>query len=144
VYKTIIILYLVCFSCYIFFTRQPDFIDGDITTATIHYIKDSTGNRIPKALFSIGINKYTIDAAYLFRNPQEGSRVDVIYEASMPTKAKVYSWWGYWFKAEELIGSLVLFIVLFQIAIAVTKNPTAESLIEQLDYKPEKKRRYQD
>jgi len=144
-YKSITILYLVCFTCFIFFTRQPDYLDGEITSATIHWVKDSASQQsFPKAFFSIGKNYYSADARYVLRDLYEGKKVEVIYEAAQPQKAAVYSWWGYWMTAGELIGSLTLFVILFQVAVAVTKNPTAESLIEQLDYNPEKKRRYDD
>ena len=96
------------------------------------------------AFFSIGKSYYAVDARYVLRKLYEGQKVEEIYEASQPQKAAVYSWWGYWMTVGELLGSLVLFIVLFQVAVAVTKNPTAESLLEQLDYNPEKKRRYDD
>jgi hypothetical protein len=58
--------------------------------------------------------------------------------------AKVYNFWGYWITWGELLTSIGLFIALFQVAVAVTKNPTAESLKEQLEYKEEKKKRYDD
>ena len=144
-YKSITILYLVVFSTYIFFTRQPDYFDGEISTATIHWAKDSISKQpIPKAFFSIGKNYYSVDARYVLRDVYEGKKLFVIYEESQPEKATVYSWWGYWITAGELFGSMVLFIALFQVAVALTKNPTAESLIEQLDYNPEKKRKYDD
>ncbi len=144
-YKSISILYLVCFTCFIFFTRQPDYLDGEITNATIHLVKNSAGQQsVFKAYFSTGKNYYAVDARYVLRDLYEGKKVEVIYEAAQPQKAAVYSWWGYWITVGELIGSLVLFVVLFQVAVAVTKNPTAESLMEQMDYNPEKKRRYDD
>lgn len=144
-YKTITILYFIVFTTYIFFTRQPDYLDGEITSATIHLVKDSTGKHsTPKAFFSIGINYYTVNANYYLRNVTEGKKVEVIYETAHPEKAVVYSWWGYWITIEELIGSIILFIILFQVAVAVTKNPTAESLMEQMEYEPQKKRKYDD
>ena len=142
-YKSITILYFVVFSTYIFFTRQPDYLDGEISTATIHLVKDSASKQsIPKAFFSIGKNYYSVDARYFLRDLYEGKKLEVIYEESQPEKAAVYSWWGYWITIGELAGSLVLFIILFQVAVAVTKNPTVESLIEQMEYEPEHKRKY--
>jgi hypothetical protein len=35
-------------------------------------------------------------------------------------------------------------VLLLQVAYAVTTNPNAESFQEQLSYKPEKKRKYND
>jgi hypothetical protein len=125
-YKTITILYLLVFVTYIFFTRQPDYLDGEITSATIHLSKDSTSEHSgPKAFFSVGKSYYAVDAKYYLRNTSEGKRVEVIYETAHPEKAVVYSWWGYWITFEELIGSVILFIVLFQVAVVVTKNPSS-------------------
>ena len=144
-YKTITILYVVCFACYIFFTRQPDYLDGEISSAKIHWVKDSaTKQSEPKAFFSVGTHYYAVEARYVLRDLPEGKNIEVVYEAAKPQKAAVYSWWGYWITAGELAGSIILFIILFQVAVAVTKNPTAESLIEQLYYQPEKKKRYND
>ena len=144
-YKTVIILYVVVFVTYILFSRQPDYFDGEITTATIHWQIDSISKQqIPKAVFTNGKDNYAIDARYILRDLPENKNVEIIYETANPSKAVVYSIWGYWITAGEMVASVVLLIVLFQIAIAVTKNPTPESLIEQLEYKPEKKKKYTD
>jgi len=55
-YKSIAVLFLVVLATYILFSRQPDYFDGEITDATIHWMKDSTQNNIPQAVFSIGKN----------------------------------------------------------------------------------------
>ena len=143
-YKSVTIIYIVVFSTYIFFTRQPDFIDGEITNASIHFVKDSaTQQQVAKAFFTIGKDKYAVDAIYLFRNLTEGKTVDVIYENAQPNKAAIYSWWGYWITGGELIASVVLYVALFQIAVAVNKNPTAELLIDELENEEsERKRKY--
>lgn len=144
-YKTVVILYLVVFSTYILFSRQPDYFDGEITTATIHWRADSANQQsIPNAVFTIGKEVYSFDARYILRELTENKVIEIIYESSNPQKAAVYSWWGYWITAGELMTSIVLLLVLLRIAILLNKNPSAESLIEQLDYKPEKKKRYSD
>ncbi len=142
-YKGVTILYLVCFSLYVLYTREPDFFDGETQMATIHWQKDSAANEIiPKAVFSQNNNNIAIDARYVFRNLPEGKKVTVIYLPSKLQKAAVYHWWGYWIRWQELLISALLFIGLFQVAVSVTKNPTAESLLEQLEYKEEKKTKY--
>jgi hypothetical protein len=78
----------------------------------------------------------------VFRNFQEGERVEVMYEKEDPSKAAVYAAWGYWFRWQELLGSIAALIVLFQVAVAITSNPTPEAVIEQMEYKEEKKKRY--
>jgi len=60
----------------------------------------------------------------------------------MPAKGAVYHWWGYWITWQELIGGVVLIILLFQLAKAITQNPTPEALLEQMEYKEERKKKY--
>lgn len=142
-YKGIVILYLVCFSLYIVYSREPDFVDGEKTTAFIHWQQDSiVQEKIPKAVFTVDRKEYSVDARYVFRSLPEGKQVEVIYNPAKPKQAAVYSWWGYMVTWGELIGSIVLLVALFQVAVAVTKNPTPESLIEQLEYKEVKKTKY--
>jgi hypothetical protein len=66
----------------------------------------------------------------------------VIYETGTPEKAAVYGIWGYWIRWGELLASMVLAVALYLVAIAVTGNPTPEALIDQLEVKEEKKRKY--
>jgi hypothetical protein len=39
--KAIIPFYIICITLYIFFSRHPDYQDGEFTSGIIHYIKDS-------------------------------------------------------------------------------------------------------
>jgi hypothetical protein len=111
----------------------------------MHFIYEkSTGKPEPYAFYTINKKEYLINAFYFFRNFKEGEKVDVIYEAAQPNKAAVYSWWGYWFTPGELLFSIGLLIVMLYIAVSITKNPTAEAVMEQLNYKPVKKRKYND
>jgi len=142
-YKAVITLYLVCLGCYILFTRQPDFFDGEKTPATIHF-QDSLQQQKPFAFFELGDTSYLINASYPLRKFKEGQRVEVIYASAHPEQGVIYSWWGYWVSWGELLGSVLLFIALFQVAVAVTKNPSAQSVREQEGYVEEKKRKYVD
>lgn len=141
-YKSATILYLVCFATYILFTRQPDYFDGEKAPAVIHWIADSTGQKNPKAVFTEGGKTYAIEARYFLRDLPEGKKVEVIYENEKPEHAAVYAFFGYWMSWGELAATILIYIALFQIAVSVTKNPTAEALIEQLEYKEEKKKKY--
>jgi hypothetical protein len=144
-YKIVIILYLICFGLYVLFSRQPDFFDSEFANATIHFVKDSSsGQTVPKAIFSIASQQFLVDASYLFRKNKEGETVRVIYEASDPQSATVYMVWGYWIRWGEVIVSVVLLIVLFQIAVAITSNPTPEGLMSEMEGTPPKKRRYEE
>lgn len=142
--KLLIILYLVCFPIYILFSRHPDYFDGELTPATIHFAKDSTKHLQPFAIYSLEEKTYSINAAYLFRQYNEGENVNVIYEASQPEKGAVYSVWGYWLRWGELLFSILFLAIAYRAAVAITSNPTPESLIEQLENKPVRKRKYDD
>jgi len=142
-YKGIFILYLVCFSLYIIYSREPDFVDGETSAATIHWLQDSASQqKIPKAVFVLNKKNYAVDARYVLRDLPEGKPVEVIFNPVKPEKAAVYSWWGYMITWGEILGSIILLVVLYQVAVAVTKNPTADSLKEQSEYVPEKKTKY--
>lgn len=141
--KITVILYLTCFSLYLFFSRNPDYFDGEITKATIHFIKDSASNElVPYAFFKTDKKEYSVKAAYYFRSFKEGQKVDLIFEGSQPKQAAIYSWWGYWITIGEVAFSIGLLIVMYYIAISITNNPTPEAVMEQLNYKPVKKRKY--
>ncbi len=142
-YKGIFLLYLVCFGCYVLFTRQPDYFDGDRVPATILIAKDSaTGKTIPQAEFSIGYRNFRVKADYYLRSWKQGEKTEVIYETEHPERGAVYSFWGYWIGFGEFIASIIFIVASYQIAVSITKNPTPEALIEQLDYKEPNKPRY--
>ena len=140
--KAIIPFYISCFGLYIFFSRQPDYQDGEFTTGIIHYIKDSTQKPVAKAVFSVDALKDTINAAYVFRNLREGETIPVIYETPNPAKAAVYSWWGYWLQWDELLVSVLIPLILLYAAKAITAGPTPQALVEELEtYKRDKHKR---
>ncbi len=144
-YKSITILYLICFGCYILFTRQPDYFDGEKAPATIKWLRDSiTGHNIPKAVYREAGKEYAVDARYFLREWKQGERTEVIYETEHPEKGAVYAFWGYWMSWGELLTSVLMYLALFQVAISLTKNPTPEALIEQIGEKVDKKRKYAD
>lgn len=94
------------------------------------------------AFYSIGIHQYRIAANYPLLSYEPSEKVTVIFESAHPSKAKVYRFWGYWILWEELLGSIIALIALFQVAVSITNNPSAGSLKEQLAYQPEKKTKY--
>ena len=128
---------------YIFFSRRPDYQDGEFTTGIVHYIKDSTQQPVAKAIFSVDRKQDTINAAYLFRNIKEGQSVNIIYENSEPSKAAVYQWWGYWLQWDELLASVLIPFILLIAAKAIIAGPTPEALVEELEMqKPVKRKKY--
>ncbi|MBX2932477.1 MAG: hypothetical protein KF781_11090 [Chitinophagaceae bacterium] len=141
-YKGIALLYVACLAFYILYSREPDYFDGEISNAVIHWQADSTNLLIPKAVFKHGAEEFAVDARYVLRTLPENKKVQVIYMVSKPEKAVVYSWWGYWITWREVLGSFVLLVALFQVAAAVTNRPTPESLLEQMNTKKEKRRKY--
>ena len=131
--KTVIPFYIICFGLYVFFSRQPDYQDGEFTTGIIHYIKDSQQHLVPKAITSIDNIKDTINAAYPLRNFKEGESVKIIYETNAPSKAAVYSWWGYWMKWDELLASVLIPAILLYAAKSITAGPTPEAVIDEIE-----------
>jgi hypothetical protein len=139
--KAIIPLYIICLVLYIFFTRQPDYQDGEFTTGVIHYVTNSNKKILPKAIFTAYNSKDTIDAYYPLRRLREGSHVRIIYDTSNTRKASVYSWWGYWLKWDELLASILIPFILLYAAKEITARPTAEGLIEELEMRDQQKRK---
>jgi len=139
--KAIIPFYIICFGLYVFFSRQPDYQDGKITTGVIHYLKDSQNKPVAKAIFSIDKMSDTVNAAYPLRHPEEGQQVKIIYETNNPAKAAVYSWWGYWFKWDELLASILIPVVFLYAAKAITANPSAEAVIDEMEINTRLKRK---
>ena len=131
--KTILPFYIICFALYIFFSRRPDYQDGEFTTGTIHYLKDSTRETQAKAIFTVDKISYTINTAYPLRSLKEGKAVTIIYETTDPAKAAVYSWWGYWLQWDELLASVLIPLVLLYAAKEITGRPTPEALVEELE-----------
>ncbi len=135
--------YLVCFCCYILFSRQPDFFDGEKAPATIELLNDSTtGKVIPMAIFSDGHRQHSTDARYLFRKWVNGEKVEVIYESGTPGKSAIYAIWGYWITWKEILYSIIGWYILFQVAVAITSHPSPDAINDQLDQTEEKKRKY--
>lgn len=144
-FKSAIILYVTCYSLYILFSRQPDFFDGEQTTGTIHFVKDSNSAAlVPTVQFSDGRNPHSANAAYIFRSYVEAQKVPVIYEASQPEKAVVFSWWGYWITWTESLFSLLILVVFYFAAVSITSNPDAETVKAREAYVPQKRRKYED
>ena len=141
--KPIIPFYIICLSLYVFFTRQPDYQDGEFTPGIIHFIKDNkTQKPVPKAFFSVDKLQDTINAYYPLRHLSEGEPVTIIYQPSDPSKAAVYKLWGYWLQWDELLASVFIPFILFYAAKAITAGPAPEAIVEQLEMRKPGKRKF--
>jgi hypothetical protein len=117
------------------FTRQPDYFDSETTTGKI--IQQNTKL---VAEFSDGKTVHFAEVPYPFLHKQ-GEKVRVIYETSNPLEAKQYGLLGYWITFGELIGSLLIIIALYFVAISITSNPTPEALLEEIEAGKKKPRK---
>ena len=137
--KLLLSLYFTCYFCYIFYTRTPDYFDGETTTATIS-INPVTQKAI--ANFTLASITYSITANYPLRKLKQGDKVEIIYLPSKPEAAVVYSFWGYWITWGELVMSIILLLALYQLAVSITYNPTPEAIIDQMDKEDMPKTKY--
>ncbi|MGC8750882.1 hypothetical protein [Hydrotalea sp.] len=113
------------------FTRQPDYFDSETTYGTIR-MKDTANQLIPFAIFHVASDSFSVKAAYPFLNLVSGQRVMIIYNTAKPNNAAVYRSWGYWFKWDEILGSILIALVFWGVAVLLNKNPVEESLREQM------------
>jgi len=118
----------------VLFTRQPDYFDGQFTTGEIVRIKEKL-----MVAFSNGGVGYQVPVRSFLHRP--GEYVKVIYETSDPSNAQVYGFFDYWVTFGELIASFVIVGLLYWIATTVTKNPTPEALLEELEAGKKKPRK---
>ncbi|RFM27076.1 hypothetical protein [Deminuibacter soli] len=141
-YKLVIVLYVVCFGLYVLFSREPDYFDGEVIPAVIHFAADSAHAKpVPRATFEmIGVH-YSVNADYTFRQFKEGETVHVIYENAQPEKAAIYAIWGYWIRWQELLASVVLLVVGLRGAMAITSNPDP-NVKDEAEFPRRKKRKY--
>jgi hypothetical protein len=119
----------------VLFTRQPDYFDSEKTMGTI-VKKDQE----LLASFSDGTVTHYAEVPYPFLH-HEGEKVGVIYEISDPSKAKQYGILGYWITFGELAASLFIVFALYWVATSITKNPTPEALMEELESGKKKPRK---
>lgn len=144
-YKIAIIIFIACYSLYAVFTRRPDYFDGNIIPAKVHFMKDSaSANQTPNAIYVVNGKTYQADAAYLFKNYRENQEIKIIYEASDPAQGAIYGWWGYWIRWQELLPSIIIFTMLFLGSVSITHNQTEDSKMAQENYVAVKKKKYSD
>lgn len=123
--RLLILIYVVCFGCYVLFTREPDYFDGELC----HGIAKENGY----IEYTVGKSTYTINASYVFLKINKGQSYPIIYNASKPKLASLNYWWGYWVRWQELLISAVVLALLFFLSASITQNPTPEAVLEQLE-----------
>lgn len=143
-YKSATIIFLACFLVYLPFSRTPDAFDKVNTDGIAIDHLDSVSNTNKVFIQYISKDKKThfFDPSYLFLRYKVGEKVPVIYEESNPDKAAVDRVWGYWVSWKEILSCIVIYFLLLQLSLAMTKNPAPESEKEQEAYhnRPYKKR----
>lgn len=143
-YKTVAILYIVCFVCYVLFSRVPDYFNGDFTGGTVTKAIFSAKDKHPVVVvaYSVGAEKivYTTSKWFLTSHKQ-GQRVTIIYNPSDPAIACIYTFIGYWVNWDELFFTAIVFIILFIAAVTITGKT---NVLSSLSDTPDTKRKYDD
>jgi hypothetical protein len=135
--KSVLILFLACFICYLPFSRTPDYFDSDITPALIEAKNGSIF-----AVFQESGKKYQVALDSSVYQSKIGSRIEIRYELSAPQHAKLNQVIGYWLEPKEILAAFLILIVLLIAAYATTHRPDAVSLKEQIEFKKEDTGKY--
>ncbi len=143
-YKAITILYLVCFFCYVLFSRVPDYFYGDFIQGIVTEAAFSKEENRPKLVVTYNVGneklKYTTDMWFLTHYTR-GQVVTIIYNPDHPAVSCIYAFIGYWIKWPELIFTSLFFILLFLAARSITGENSIEPATGD---EPQKKRKYDD
>jgi len=135
--KSVLLLFIACFICYLPFSRTPDYFDSDITPALIE-----ARNTGVVAVFLESGKQYQVALDPLVYQSKIGSRIEIRYELSAPQHAKLNQVIGYWLEPKEVLGAFLILIVLLIAAYATTHRPDAASLKEQIEFKKEDTGKY--
>ncbi len=135
--KSVLILFIACFICYLPFSRTPDYFDSDITPALIEAKGDSVF-----AVFKEAGKQYQVALDPTSYKSKLGSRIEIRYELSAPQHAKINQVIGYWLEPKEVLGAFLILIVLLIAAYSTTHQPDAASLKEQIEFKKEDTGKY--
>ena len=139
-YKSVALLYIVCISCYILFTRSPDYFEGDFIKGVVTQAGfDSTHNQPSLNIqYHVGTETYTLTTTQWFlKSYKQGEQVSIIYDPNKPGNASIYAFIGYWLRWNELFVTLGLFIVFFMAAVFITGKHSEQEDDEDED-KPRK------
>lgn len=146
--RTVIILYFVCFSAYILFSRQPYYFDSEQTPGTVVEavaLSDSIqrANQVvtgdyPIVQFAVGSETFYYNGTHNYFQHywiKPTGKIEVIYDPGDPKKADILGFFGYWVNMDELVFTFVVFVVLLGVAIAITgkhkESPSIDPDIER-------------
>jgi len=135
--KSVLLLFIACFICYLPFSRTPDYFDSDITPALIE-----ARNGGIFAVFQEAGKQYQVALDPLIYQSKIGTRIEIRYELSAPQHAKLNQVIGYWLEPKEVLGAFFILIVLLIAAYATTYRPDAASLKEQIEFKKQDTGKY--
>lgn len=116
--KLLFSLYFICYGCYIFYTREPDYFDGETTKGKVIFLSKNK-IKVNFLVYGKSYDSYSNNYINYFKQNQI---VDVIYHHSNPQKNAIYSFWTYWFNATEFILSLVFLLGSYFVAVALNNN----------------------
>lgn len=143
-YKTVAVIYFICFSCYVLFSRVPDYFDGELTQGVVTEATYSVKDKHPIVVvnYKIGNEKFKyITNMWFLTSYKPGQKVPIIYNPSNPRVASIYAFIGYWIKWSELFLTAIVFIILFIAAIFITGKNNSSPAIEDGN---NRKRKYND
>ncbi len=140
-YQAAAILFIVCFSCYILFTRQPDYFEAEFTPGKV-VLPDTTDIEIKAVEYPVGQEMYTVPIeGWGASQVSNGEKVTVIYNPTIPSEGSLYTFFAYWIKLPELLAGATVFSLLFVSAIFITGKNQPDDLQETTN---ERKRKYKD
>ncbi|MBA4141211.1 MAG: DUF3592 domain-containing protein [Segetibacter sp.] len=143
-YKTAIILYLVCFFSYILFSRIPDYFEGEFIEGVVTKAGFSSSLNQPQLVVDYKAGSETFQFktnTWFLTTYKSGQKVTVIYDPSNPSQACMFTFIGYWLRWSELLFSIFFFIVLFKTAVFITGKNITEPLAPEDRIR---KRKYKD
>ncbi len=138
------ILYLICFSCYILFSRIPDYFEGEFISGVVTKAEFSSLLNKPDLVVDYKVGSETLHYktnTWFLTTYKTGQQVTIIYDPSNPSQASIFTIIGYWLQWSELLFSALLFIVFLIAAIFITGKNSAEPFPAE---NPVKKRKYND
>jgi hypothetical protein len=110
-------LYAVCYFCYIFYTRVPDYFDGETAYGKIEKVNNEV-----KVNYIVNAIPYSITSKNYFNYFKQNERIEVIYHHSKPNEAAIYHFFTYWFNAKEFLLSLLFLLGSYFVAVALNNN----------------------